>query len=215
MKVIKYPQACLMIETNGTKILVDPGCLKYQDKYFEAWQTADVVLATHKHADHINEGVLSKYAMPIYATEEVKKEFPELPIKVIKVADVFEFDGVKVEVVKAVHGYNPNLKNGKEVFENVGYIIDDGRIRLYAAGDTICFNHDYKADVVALPVTGHGLTMSSYEAALLTKEMGAKLLLPVHMDNEMYPTDVESMKKTFNKFNIEYQVLDIEEKIEL
>ena len=51
-------------------------------------------------------------------------------------------------MVKAIHGYNPLLKNGGQVFENVGYIIDDGSHRLYTTSDTICFNNDYKADVV-------------------------------------------------------------------
>ena len=33
MLIKKYPQSCLMIETKNKKILVDPGMLKYQDKY--------------------------------------------------------------------------------------------------------------------------------------------------------------------------------------
>ena len=96
-------------------------------------------------------------------------------------------------MVKAIHGYNPLLKNGGKVFENVGYIVDDGEHRIYITSDTICFDNDYKADVVALPVTAHGLTMSSFEAALFAKELGAKLVLPIHMDNEKYPTDMEYM----------------------
>ena len=107
------------------------------------------------------------------------------------------------------------LKNGGQVFENVGYIIDDGEHRLYTTSDTICFNNDYKADIVALPVTAHGLTMSAFEASLFAKELDAKLVLPIHMDNEKYHTDINYMKENFDKFDIKYKVLDIEETIEI
>ena len=56
--------------------------------------------------------------------------------------------------------------------------------------------------------------MSSFEASLFVKELGAKLVLPIHMDNEKYPTDIDYMKKNFEKFEINYKVLDIEEEIE-
>ena len=88
-------------------------------------------------------------------------------------------------------------------------------MEIYITSDTICFDNDYKADVVALPVTAHGLTMSSFEAALFAKELGAKLVLPIHMDNEKYPTDMEYMKKNFEKFDINYKLLKIEEEIEI
>lgn len=215
MKITKYPQSCLMIETKNKKILVDPGSLKYKDSYFSEWMSANAILITHRHPDHINLNVLGNYNIPIYSTNEVKNTYSNLEIKTIRENDIFNIDEIKIEVVKAIHGYNPNLKDGKEVFENVGYIIDDGNIRLYITSDTICFNNDYNADVIALPITGYGLTMSSYEASLLSKEVGAKLVLPVHMDNDMYPTNIEYMKENFDKFDINYKVLDIEECIEI
>lgn len=215
MKITKYPQSCVMVETNNKKILIDAGGLKYQEKFFKDWKKSDIILITHKHTDHIKADTLKELNIPIYSTQEVQEEFPELNINIVKENDIITFDNLKIEVVKAVHGYNPNLKDGKEVFENVGYIIDDGKNRFYSTSDTICFNNDYKADIVALPVTAHGLTMSSYEAALFARELGAKLVLPVHMDNEMYPTDVNYLKENFEKFNIKYKLLDIEETIEI
>lgn len=57
--------------------------------------------------------------------------------------------------------------------------------------------------------------MSSFEASLFAKEIGAKLVLPIHMDNEKYPTDINYMKENFDKFAINYRLLDIEETIEI
>lgn len=215
MKITKYPQSCLLIETNNKKILVDAGGLKYKEEYFDIWKQADIILLTHKHGDHVNHDVLKNIDVPIYSTLEVQNTYPELKINIIKENDTIPLDNINIEVVKAVHGYNPNLKNGGEVFENVGYIIDDNKTRLYITSDTICFNNDYKADIVALPVTAYGLTMSSYEASLFAKDLGAKLVLPIHMDNEKYPTNLEYMKKNFETFDINYKVLKIEESLEV
>lgn len=215
MKITKYPQSCLLVNTNNKKILIDAGSLKYKDEYFNIWSDVDIILLTHKHPDHVNYDVLKKINIPIYSTLEVQNTYPDLKINIIKEGDIISLDGIKIEVVKAIHGYNPLLKDGKEIFENVGYIIDDNNTRFYTTSDTICFNNDYKADVVALPITAHGLTMSSYEASLFAKELDAKFVLPIHMDNEMYPTNLEYMKDNFNKFDINYKVLNIEESIEL
>ncbi len=215
MKITKYPQSCLFIETKNKKILVDPGSLKFEEKFLERWKEANIILITHKHGDHIHKDILENLNIPIYATREVQNAYPTISFHIIKENDILTFDNIKVEVVHAIHGYNPNLKGGKAVLENVGYIIDDGNTRLYITSDTICFENDYKADIVALPVTAHGLTMSAYEAALLSKEIGAKLVLPIHMDNPAYPTDLNYMKNTFEKLEVSYKVLETQESIEV
>lgn len=215
MKIKKYPQSCLIIETDNKTFLVDAGGIKYQDKYAEEWKKADYIFVTHKHGDHIKADVIKELNKPIYSTQEVQNKFTDINFNIVKENDVLEFGNVKVEVVKAIHGYNPYLKGGNAVLENVGYIFDDGNIRLYVTSDTVCFENDYKCDVVALPVTAHGLTMSAYEAALLSKDLEAKLVLPIHMDNDKYPTDVKYMEEMFAKFEVNYKVLGIEETIEL
>jgi Predicted Zn-dependent hydrolases of the beta-lactamase fold len=217
MKITKYPQSCILLETNNKKILVDPGSIKYKEEYATKWKEVDYILITHKHGDHVNYDALKEMNnIPIYSSKEVQKTYPELSVNIVKENDIIDLGNISVEVVKAIHGYNPNLKDGgKEVFENIGYIIDDGNKRLYATSDTICFNNNYKADILLCPLTAHGLTMSSYEVSLLSKDLGTEIVLPVHMDNEMYPTDLEYMKKNFDKFEINYKVLEIEESIEV
>jgi len=118
----------------------------------------------------------------------------------VKENDVIELDNIKIEVVHAIHGYQPLLKGAKEIHENVGYIIDDGKNRLYTTSDTICFKNDYKADILCIPVTGHGLTMSAFEASLYAKEVGAVLTIPIHMDNSAFPPDFNFIKEMFEKY---------------
>lgn len=217
MKITKFPQSCLLLETKGKKILIDPGNLKYKEEYFEIWNSVDLILVTHKHPDHCNSEVLEKLDenIKIYSTQEVKNACPTLPIHVVKEKDVLELDSIKIEVVHAIHGYQPLLKGGKEIYENVGYIIDDGQNRLYTTSDTICFQNDYKADILCVPVTGHGVTMSAFEAALYAKEVGAVLTLPIHMDNPVFPPDFKFIEEMFSKYETEYEILENDETIEV
>ena len=216
MKIIKFPQSCLLVETNNKKILVDPGVIKYEDTYFNIWNSVDAILITHKHGDHCNYDVLKNIkSIPIYSTKEVKDTYSDLNITIIKANDEFKMGNIKIEVTKAIHGYNPLLKTGKEVFENVGYIIDDGKKRLYISSDTICFNNDYKADVVFLPITGYGVTMGAFEASLVAKDMGADLTIISHLDNDFYPVNLEEALLTFDKNNSNFKILEIGEAIEI
>ena len=115
----------------------------------------------------------------------------------------------------AIHGYQPLLKGDKKINENIGFIVDDGENRLYSTSDTICFENEYKANILCIPVTGHGLTMSAFEAALYAKEIGAVLTIPVHMDNPSFPLDFKYLEEMFNKYEIEYEVLENDESIEV
>ena len=216
MKITKYPQSCLLIETKGKKILIDPGILKYKDEYFNIWNDVDIILITHKHPDHCNTAVLEKLnkSIMIYSTKEVKEANENLSINTIKENDILKLGDITIEVVHAIHGYQPLLK-GKEINENVGYIIDDGENRLYTTSDTICFKNDYKANILCVPITGHGLTMSAFEAALYAKEVGANVTIPVHMDNPAFPPDLNYFKEMFEKYEAEYEILENDETIEI
>ena len=217
MKITKFPQSCLLIETKGKKILVDAGNLKYKEDYFDIWNNVDIILITHKHPDHCNTEVLEKLNknITIYSTKEVQQTHTSLNINIVKENDILKLDDITIEVVHAIHGYQPLLKGAKEVHENVGYIIDDGQNRLYTTSDTICFKNDYKADILCIPVTGHGLTMSAFEASLYAKEVGAILTLPIHMDNPAFPPDFKYIEEMFNKYDVEYEILDNDESIEV
>ena len=212
MKITKYPQSCLLIETKGKKILVDPGNLKYKEEYFDIWNNVDIILVTHKHPDHCNAEVLEKINsnIKIYSTKEVQDEYKNLNINIVKENDILKLEDITIEVVHAVHGYQPLLR-GNEVNENVGYIINDGENRLYTTSDTIC----YKADILCIPVTGHGVTMSSFEAALYAKDVGATLTILIHMDNPAFPPDFNYIKEMFEKYEVKYTILENEETIEI
>ena len=159
MKIKKFPQSCVLVEVDNIKILIDPGSVNFDEKFLDDWKTADCVLITHKHSDHINASVLNQLNIPIYSTNEVQQQYPTLKINVLKVGRKFKIGSIKIEVVKAIHGY---ISQMGEIMENVGYILDDGKQRFYAASDTIRFNgiEKNKCDIVMIDCTAFDASMN-------------------------------------------------------
>ena len=54
--ITKLVHACLLVETNGTRVLLDPGVFTPQDDRFDLSMVegVDRILITHEHADHVN-----------------------------------------------------------------------------------------------------------------------------------------------------------------
>lgn len=217
MIITKYPQSCLLVEAKGRKILVDPGTLLWDDSFLKDWADVDAIFVTHKHSDHCNAAAISAMqvnnGMPVYSSSEVATKYTDINFTIIKIGDILDLDVAKVEVVNAVHGYLPTIK-GSETTENLGFIIDDDATRFYITGDTICFDNDYKCDVIAVPVSDMALVMGPYEAVLFAKAAGAKTILPTHWDHPTYPVDMGVLKKYMDVSELDYKILGVRENIE-
>lgn len=210
MKITKYPQSCLLVESGGIRLLFDPGSLKREDHFVQVFSGVDAIFITHKHADHCDDELLQKVnlSIPLYITKETRKAHPSLSrAEQIREGDEIIIGSVSVKAVHAIHGYHPRMR-GNEVYENIGYIVDDRKKRLYITGDTICFPTDIKTDIIALPVTGHGVTMSAFEASLFAKETGAKTVILTHMDNPAFEVDRDYIDRHFKNAGVEYTLLD-------
>lgn len=218
MKITKFPQSCLLIETKGKKILIDPGNLKYKEEYFDIWNNVDIILITHKHSDHCNTEILEKIDknIKIYSSNEVQNAHPTLHINIVKEKDIIDIENkISIEVVHAEHGYIPPMKTGAKVIENIGYIIDDNETRVYITSDTICFQNEYKCDILCVPVSDYGVVMGAFEASLFAKETNAKLVIPLHADSPKYPVNFDFVKEMFDKNEVEYEILENDESIEI
>lgn len=222
MKITKYNQSCLLIEVNNKRILVDPGNIGYTDEINTEWKNIDYILITHKHNDHCNTEIINEIVKrdnsKIYTSSEVANTHELINPSIVKAGDIFEIDGIKVEVTKAVHGFFTKMKySGAEVLENIGFILDDGKKRLYITSDTINFNHNYKADVICMPFNGNGLTLGIVEGMHFIKDIDPELVLPIHMQ---HPLDYmnpnrELLEQSLKNEDINYKILDIGESIEV
>lgn len=216
MKITKFAQSCILIESNSKKILVDPGSILFDESLLsEYWKEIDIILVTHKHYDHFCQTaiieMLKNAKTNLYSSSEVARAYPEVDMNIVKVGDEITGDDFKIEVVDSVHGYMPFLKGDSEVNEGLGYIIEIEGKQIYMVGDSICFKNDYKCDILCVPVSGHGLVMGTFEAALYAKEVEASLVIPVHMDNPRFLVDKKALNGDFEGLN--YKILEIKESI--
>jgi L-ascorbate metabolism protein UlaG (beta-lactamase superfamily) len=222
MKITKYPQSCFLIETKSKRILIDPGDLEFNEKWVdEDWKDIDVILVTHRHGDHCYTEIINKITnrnkIKVYTSQEVINSHVDLEnYKIVKEGEVLDFDDIKVEVVNAIHGFNNVLKDkNKLVYENIGFIVDDGKKRAYHTSDSIAFDNNYKCDVVFIPVSNHGLVMGPWESVFFIKGLEASLAIPMHYDHPRHPVNKEDVKKEFDLQDINYKFLDFEESIEV
>lgn len=223
MKITKFNQSCLLVETKGKRILVDAGNIGYTDDMLEKyWVNIDVILVTHKHPDHCLTDVINKIIQrdnaELYTTAEVIANHNFSRVNKISEGEVFYIDNIKIEVTKAVHGFLTAMKNsGAEVKENVGYIIDDGNTRLYVTSDTINFNNNYKCDILAMPFNGNGLTLGLVDGIDFIKDINPKIVLPVHLQhaNPIMNPNINTLKEVLEKQDIKYKILDLCESTEV
>ena len=106
-------------------------------------------------------------------------------------------------------------KSGGEIFENVGYILDDGYKRLYTTSDTINFNNDYKCDILCMPFNGNGLTLGIIDGVMFAQDINPELLLPIHMEHPLpfMNPDIDKLKSEVEKAGMKYQLLNVKETI--
>ena len=222
MTITKYNQSCLLVETNSKRFLIDPGNIGYDESLLDEWKDIDYILVTHRHPDHCNVNaintIIKRDNAKIYTTQEVV-DYTDLNNSIIiKQGDIIDLGDVKIEVTKAVHGFFTKMKNtGGEIFENVGFIIDDGNKRLYTTSDTINFNNDYKCDILCMPFNGNGLTLGIVDGVMFAQDINPELLIPVHMEHQLpfMNPDIDKLKSEIEKAGIKYQLLNVRDTIEV
>lgn len=187
--------ATVLVQTaKGTNILIDP-FIEQNPKYpkgFELPSNIHYILLTHGHGDHISDAapVAKKHGSTVVAIYEladyVAKQGVEKTIG-MNLGGTVQLDDVATTMVEAKHSAGAQDKDGAHyVGVAAGYIVTprQGAV-LYHAGDTAVFGDMrligelYQPEVAMLPIGGH-FTMGPKEAALATRYLGAKTVLPLH-----------------------------------
>ena len=218
MKITKFAQSCIMIEHNDEKILIDPGVIFTKEETIQKWMNPNYILVTHKHQDHFDEETVKKIigsSTSIYSSHEVADAYQDIKFFTTHENNLMLMGGLEVQVTKAIHGYTPLLKGGKEINEGLGFIIDDGQKTIYHTGDTISFQNKIACNVILLPFNNHGLVMGPFEAALFAKETGANIIIPMHYDNPKFPGDKQKLDEELAKNGLKAKWLNVGESIEV
>jgi L-ascorbate metabolism protein UlaG (beta-lactamase superfamily) len=133
LQIIPIQHASLLLKAGGKVLYVDPA----QGTY-DGLPTADYILITHVHPDHMAPAVvdkLKKASTQIVAPKAVAEKFPGA--LVMANGDTLTVGPFKLE---AIPMYNPRPASDGQIYHEKGrgngYIVTYGGKRFYFAGDT-------------------------------------------------------------------------------
>jgi L-ascorbate metabolism protein UlaG (beta-lactamase superfamily) len=177
MKITKLGHCALVLESDGVKILTDPGSFTIQAQ--GQVTGLDAVLITHEHQDHFHidsvKVLLQKNPNAAIITNGgVGKLLKEQGIeKVVIVGDGQSTDlkGMKIEGFGKDHAI---IYDQMGLVENTGYMVAG---KFYFPGDNF-HNPGRPVDILALPVAGPWMKIS--EAINFAKEIKARAAFSVH-----------------------------------
>jgi L-ascorbate metabolism protein UlaG (beta-lactamase superfamily) len=169
MKISKYVHSCLLVEHEGTAVLIDPGNYTLEEEALpvDEIQKLDTILITHEHVDHMSVPLL----------HDIIAKFPD--VRVISngvVADLLAKEGIPtsiqppeyVEMVETPHEKVLALAPHNSLFHVFG--------ELTHPGDSLQFSEC--KEILALPIQAPwGSMVASLEKAVQLKP---KLIIPIH-----------------------------------
>ncbi|MFF4763554.1 MBL fold metallo-hydrolase [Streptomyces sp. NPDC001292] len=176
MRLTKKSHACVRLEKDGQTLVIDPGGFSEQD----AASGADVILVTHEHADHFDEGRLraaleSRPGTEIWTlksvAEQIAAAFPGR-VHTVGHGDTFTAAGFDVQVHGELHAViHPDIPR----ITNVGYLVDGGRV--FHPGDALTVP-GVPVETLMLPVMAPWNKIS--EVIDYVREVGPRRAYDIH-----------------------------------
>ena len=176
MRLTKHEHACVVLEKDGTSIVVDPG--SFSPGAAEIIAGAEAILLTHEHFDHVNEAAINEAlaARPdlrVYGPAAVGGPFAahEGQFTAVAPGDTLTVASFGVTVHGGQHAViHPDIPG----IANVGYLLDGS---LYHPGDAY-FVPEVPVSVLLLPTSGPWMKFS--EAADFVRAVRPQQLIQIH-----------------------------------
>ena len=228
MKVTYYGHSAILIETNGTTLLIDPFITG--NKHTEGVVTADdlapdVVLLTHAHGDHWGDtpAILKRTGALLVAdfeiTNYVQSRHGHENVHPMNIGGRWDFPWGRVTRTYARH--SSSFPDGTYGGLAGGFILEMEGRTVYNSGDTCAFaemawlGEDYEFDLAFLPI-GDDFTMGPEEAVRCVEMLGPDLTVPVHYGTFPYiEVDVSRFTDAMGEAGFEARVMKPGETLEL
>jgi L-ascorbate metabolism protein UlaG (beta-lactamase superfamily) len=193
MKFSHLGHACLLVETDSARLLIDPGTMSL----FDDVRGLDAVLITHQHPDHIDIARLATLlaASPgarLVVDPDTVTAIAGLPDHhvVARPGDRLTFGATTVDVVgglhAAVYGNVPGCTNS-------AYLVNDGEF--LHPGDSF-FVPDRPIDVLAVAVDAPWLKLA--EAVDYVHAVSPRAAIPIHEGEATDPGKYAGMLAAFS-----------------
>lgn len=179
MKLTKYTHACVSLESDGARLLIDPGT--FTPESADELRRADAVLITHDHFDHFDAesvaaALVARPELEIFGPASIAASLSGLAVRdsqvhVLGPGRELSVAGVRVAVVGGSHAaIHPDIP----VPENLGYVIAG---TVYHPGDSYVVP-DVSVDTLLVPTSGPWTKVG--EAIDFVRAVGPRQTVPVH-----------------------------------
>jgi L-ascorbate metabolism protein UlaG (beta-lactamase superfamily) len=176
VRVIRYPQSCLVVEVAGARLAIDPGTFVTARYTLDDLGPLDAVLYTHRHADHLDVDVvddLLERGTRLYGNADVTALLGATRCTTLQDGQPSVVAGVDVLPRDLPHVV---MVDGSPGPPNTGFLLAG---TLFHPGDGMELT-GLTARVAAVPIAGPSI--SFHDAYELVRRLGAEHVVPIHYD---------------------------------